>query len=150
LPAALLFLIPIVLILSQAGTLAHRNFCAEERHSGKFKIRMSKASENTRPIQAADWERIASTQKFRSLLREKRRFVVPATCFFVIYYFALPVLVGYFPELMSRPVLGPVNLAYLFALSQFLMAWILAWLYVRAAERFDKHANELKIDGERG
>jgi uncharacterized membrane protein (DUF485 family) len=111
---------------------------------------MSKAPEHTRPLQAADWERIASTTKFRLLLREKRRFVVPATFFFIIYYFALPVLVGYFPEFMSTPVLGPVNLAYLFALSQFLMAWILAWLYVRAAERFDKHANELKLDGERG
>jgi uncharacterized membrane protein (DUF485 family) len=111
---------------------------------------MSKAPDHTRPLQAADWERIASTEKFRLLLREKRRFVVPATFFFVIYYFALPVLVGYFPEFMSTRVLGPVNLAYLFALSQFLMAWILAWLYVRAAERFDKHANELKLDGERG
>jgi len=111
---------------------------------------MSKAPEHTRPLQAADWERIASTEKFRLLLRQKRRFVVPATFFFVIYYFALPVLVGYFPAFMSRRVLGPVNLAYLFALSQFVMAWILAWLYVRAAERFDKHASELKLDGERG
>jgi uncharacterized membrane protein (DUF485 family) len=110
---------------------------------------MSKAPEHTPPLQSADWERIASTQKFRLLLKEKRRFVIPATLFFVIYYFALPVLVGYFPELMSTPVFGPVNLAYLFALSQFLMAWVLAWLYVRAAERFDKHANELKLQGER-
>jgi uncharacterized membrane protein (DUF485 family) len=30
--------------------------------------------------------------------------------------------------------------AYLFALSQFFMAWIIAWLYVRAAGRFDKLA----------
>ena len=44
--------------------------------------------------------------------------------FFVVYYFALPVLVGYAPELMSRPVVGKVNIAYLFALSQFFMAWI--------------------------
>jgi uncharacterized membrane protein (DUF485 family) len=110
---------------------------------------MSKAPEQTPPLQSADWERIASTQKFRLLLREKRRFVIPATFFFVVYYFALPVLVGYFPELMSKPVVGPVNFAYLFALSQFLMAWVLAWLYVRAAERFDKHANELKLQGER-
>ena len=34
---------------------------------------------------------------------------------------------------MKQKVLGPVNIAYLFALSQFLMAWVLAWLYVRAA-----------------
>ena len=53
--------------------------------------------------------------------------------FFIVYYFALPVLVGYARPLMEKRVLGPVNLAYLFALSQFFMAWIIAALYVRAA-----------------
>ena len=31
-----------------------------------------------------------------------------------------------------------VNIAYLFALSQFFMAWVIAALYLRAAARFDK------------
>jgi uncharacterized membrane protein (DUF485 family) len=41
---------------------------------------------------------------------------------------------------MAKTVFGPVNLAYLFALSQFFVAWIIAALYVRAAARFDKMA----------
>ena len=102
-----------------------------------------------RSLQPEDWDRIAVTEKFQRLLREKRRFVIPATLFFIVYYFALPVLVGYFPTLMSRRVLGPLNIAYVFALSQFVMAWTIAWLYVRAAERFDKLALQLKNDGER-
>lgn len=77
------------------------------------------------------------------LLSAKRRFLVPATLFFLAYYFALPVLVGYAPELMATKVWGNVNLAYLFALSQFGMAWGLAWLYVRRARRFDALAEEL-------
>ena len=36
-----------------------------------------------------------------------------------------------------------MNLAYLFALSQFFMAWIIAALYVRAAAKFDKMAREV-------
>jgi len=71
-------------------------------------------------------------------VRAKLRFIIPATLFFVIYYFALPVLVGYAPALMSKRVIGVVNIAYLFALSQFFMAWIIAGLYLRAAARFDK------------
>ena len=43
---------------------------------------MPKSNEGTSPLQAADWERIAGTQKFRLLLREKRRFVIPASIFF--------------------------------------------------------------------
>ncbi|MGI8481072.1 MAG: DUF485 domain-containing protein [Chthoniobacterales bacterium] len=50
---------------------------------------------------------------------------------------------------MERQVLGPVNLAYLFALSQFFMAWIIAALYVRAAARFDRMADEVLEQGER-
>jgi uncharacterized membrane protein (DUF485 family) len=89
------------------------------------------------------YERIARMPEYQALARAKRRFIVPATIFFVVYYFALPVLVGYAPALMARPVLGPVNIAYLFALSQFFMAWILAALYVRAAQRFDRMAREI-------
>ena len=84
------------------------------------------------------WERVSQTDDFKDLMAAKARFVVPATVFFVVYYFALPVLVGYAPEFMSRPVIGVLNWAYLFALSQFFVAWFIAFLYVRAAARFDE------------
>ena len=90
-----------------------------------------------------NWDAIAASARFRELLRAKRRFVLPAMIFFVVYYFALPVLVGYARPLMERRVIGALNVAYLFALSQFAMAWIIAWLYVRAAARFDRTAREI-------
>ena len=91
----------------------------------------------------SDWDRVAAHSEFKDLMVAKARFVVPATMFFVVYYFALPVLVGYAPELMAKPVWGPVNIAYLFALSQFFMAWGVAWLYMRAADRFDAMAKNV-------
>jgi uncharacterized membrane protein (DUF485 family) len=94
-----------------------------------------------------DWGRLAATAEFKSLLKAKARFVVPATIFFIAYYFSLPLLVGYWPELMARKVFGVVNVAYLFALSQFLMAWLLAWAYVRAAARFDRMARDVVEKG---
>ena len=90
-----------------------------------------------------DWEGLAASGKFRALLKAKRRFIVPAMIFFIVYYFALPVLIGYARPFMEKRVFGPVNLAYLFALSQFFMAWIIAALYVRAAARFDKMAADV-------
>ncbi|MBM3264374.1 MAG: DUF485 domain-containing protein [candidate division Zixibacteria bacterium] len=96
-----------------------------------------------------DWKQIEALPAFRNLLAAKRRFILPATVFFVVYYFALPVLVGYAPAFMARKIAGPVNLAYLFALSQFFMAWILAALYLRAAGRFDQMANDIKHTIER-
>lgn len=86
---------------------------------------------------------IAEDSEFKALLVAKAKFVVPATIFFVVYYFALPVLVGWFPELMSREVWGAVNWAYLFALSQFFMAWIIAFLYVAAAAGWDRRVTSI-------
>ena len=91
-------------------------------------------------MSAKEWDRLERDPEFRDLVRRKRHFIVPATIFFIIYYFALPVLVGYFPELMDRPGFAGMNLAYLFALSQFFMAWLVMWLYVRRARDFDSIA----------
>ena len=86
---------------------------------------------------SAEWATLERDPDFRELVRAKRRFIIPATLFFLTYYFALPVLVGYWPELMGRPVIGRINIAYLFALSQFLMAWALMVAYIRRARVFD-------------
>ncbi len=94
----------------------------------------------------ADWAGIAGSLKFKELLRAKRRFIIPATVFFLVYYFALPYLVGYHPELMERKVWQEVNWAYLFALSQFFMAWGLAAIYVVVAAGWDRKAREI-IEG---
>lgn len=91
----------------------------------------------------APWDKIAADPEFTGLLSRKARFIIKATVFFVIYYFALLVMVGWFPELMKRKVLGEVNWAYLFALSQFFMAWVLAFIYVGAATGWDKTAADL-------
>jgi uncharacterized membrane protein (DUF485 family) len=93
--------------------------------------------------QLADWDKVAAMEEFRALLKAKLKFIAPATVFFIVYYFALPLSVGYAREFMEKQVFGIVNLAYLFALSQFFMAWIVAALYVRAAGRFDKMAADI-------
>jgi len=96
-----------------------------------------------------NWDAIAESREFQDLMATKKIFVVPAFIFFVVYYFALPVLVGYAPQFMSTKVIG-VNLAYLFALSQFFVAWIIAALYVRAANDFDRLAKDILERAENG
>jgi uncharacterized membrane protein (DUF485 family) len=97
-----------------------------------------------------NWGRVAASEGFRRLVKEKKKFIIPASVFFIVYFFALPVLVGYAPELMKRRVIGSVNLAYLFALSQFFMAWVVALLYVRAASKHDRMARQIVSDLEKG
>ena len=102
------------------------------------------------PPSQSTWDRIAGSKEFQHLMATKKMFIVPAFIFFVVYYFALPVLVGYAPKFMDTKVIGQVNLAYLFALSQFFVAWIIAALYVRAANNFDKLAKDILDKAESG
>jgi uncharacterized membrane protein (DUF485 family) len=90
----------------------------------------------------ADWDAIAAHADFKKLLADRAAFILPATIFFLIYYFALPVLVGWWPDLMKTKI-GGANLAYLFALSQFFMAWIVAGFYVVRAAGWDREAADL-------
>jgi len=96
-----------------------------------------------------DWQTIENGSDFRELVREKRNFIIPATIFFLIYYFGFLVLVGYFPSVVEVNVIGNINFAYLIALSEFVMAWIIVYLYVRRARLFDKLANAIltKVKG---
>ncbi len=99
---------------------------------------------------SANWNQIAHDYHYRQLIEKKILFIVPVCVFFVAYYFALPILVGFYPEMMTQPIWGKVNAAYLFALSQFFMAWGLAGLYVYAANRFDIRVEKILDNQRRG
>jgi uncharacterized membrane protein (DUF485 family) len=100
--------------------------------------------ENNSPPQITSaWDRIAASQEFQHLVAKKRQFIFPVFAFFFVYYFLLPILVGYAPKLMSTPVIGAFTLAYAFAMSQFLVGWLIAWLYLRASKKFDRLAKEI-------
>ena len=97
------------------------------------------ASENS-----VNWAAIDADPRFQELHRRKRRFLWKLMAFSVLYYFLLPIGAAYCPRLFKAQVWGPVNFGILFALSEFLVAWVIAYLYCReASARFDPMANEL-------
>jgi uncharacterized membrane protein (DUF485 family) len=90
-------------------------------------------------------EAVGKDPEMIELERRHRRFVWPATAFFLIYYMALNVLAGTAPDLMGTKVFGEFTFGYLFALSQFVMAFLVAWVYSRwAARRIDPLAADLR------
>jgi uncharacterized membrane protein (DUF485 family) len=102
------------------------------------------------PIPTSKWDALAASPEFRRLITAKRNFIIPAVVFFLVYYFALPLGNGLAPSLMNTKIIGNINLAYLFALSEFVMAWILAYVYIRRANRvFDQLAAAVRRLAER-
>lgn len=99
----------------------------------------------TKPMGTAiDWVAIEAHPRFQELHRRKSRFLWGLMAFSVVYYFLLPVGAAYWPELFRQQVWGPVNVGLLFALSEFIVAWLVAFIYSRHASRhFDAMAAEL-------
>ncbi|AWI31392.1 DUF485 domain-containing protein [Streptomyces tirandamycinicus] len=86
--------------------------------------------------------RSAAFQEVRS---RYRRFVVPATTAFFIWYVAYVITATAAPALMARPVIGAVNVAMVAGLGQFLSTFLLTWAYARHARlRRDRAALDLR------
>ena len=85
------------------------------------------------PTPAVDWTRIESTPVFRELQARRRRFVVPATVFFLLWYFGFIVLAGYAEDFMGESVHEGLTVGYCLALTQFLMVAVLGLAYLRYA-----------------
>jgi uncharacterized membrane protein (DUF485 family) len=83
-----------------------------------------------------DWEAAERSPEFRELIRRKKAFVVPATIFFLAWYFGFILLAGYAPDFMGEEFLTDgLTVGYVLALTQFIMTWGLGWLYLRKADR---------------
>ena len=83
-----------------------------------------------------DWQAVERSPEFRELIKRKRAFVVPATIFFLAWYFGFIILAGYAPDFMGREfITDGLTVGYALALTQFIMTWVLGWLYLRKADR---------------
>jgi uncharacterized membrane protein (DUF485 family) len=82
-----------------------------------------------------DWRAAEQTPEFQRLVHERRRFVVPATVFYLAWYLGFVALCGYAPDFMGERVYQGLTVGYCLALSQFVMVGLLAWLYLRRAQR---------------
>jgi uncharacterized membrane protein (DUF485 family) len=96
-----------------------------------------------------EWIRVERTSAFKDLARRKKAFIIPATIFFLVFYFGLPVLAG-FTTVLNGEVIGSITWAYLYAFAQFAMTWILMHLYVSRANRWDGLADRARHEATEG
>ncbi|MGM9987052.1 MAG: DUF485 domain-containing protein [Bacillaceae bacterium] len=88
------------------------------------------------------YSEIANSPKFKALLKEKKKFIVPMTVFFFAFYFALPILTSY-SKVLNTKVAGDITWAWVFAFGQFIMTWALCMIYASKAKKFDKMIDDI-------
>ncbi len=94
------------------------------------------------PTDDAAYTDIVQSTTFQSLLREKKKFIIPLTIFFLCFYFALPLLSSY-TDILNRPFIGSITWAWAFAFMQFIMTWGLCMLYSKKAAKFDELSDRI-------
>jgi uncharacterized membrane protein (DUF485 family) len=96
-----------------------------------------------------DWNAVIADPRFQVLHRKKQGFLAGLMIFSVVFYFLLPIGAAYFQDLFRIKVWGVVNVGLLFALTQFVVAWLVAFYYSRrAGSEFDRLAREIAADYE--
>jgi uncharacterized membrane protein (DUF485 family) len=99
------------------------------------------------PDSAGIYREVQAGPQFRQVRSGYRRFVLPATLAFVSWYLAYVVASVAAPDLMDRPVVGPLNVAWVLGLAQFATTFLTAWLYARnARDHRDRAALGLRWD----
>lgn len=93
-----------------------------------------------------NWSAIDADPRFQELHARKSRFLWGLMAFSVVYYFLLPIGAAYFTDLYRVKVWGVINFGIVFALSQFIVAWGIAWFYARKASEFDAMADVIARD----
>jgi uncharacterized membrane protein (DUF485 family) len=85
-----------------------------------------------RPI---DWERAERSPEFQELIAAKRRFVIPATVFFLAWYLGFILLAGYASDFMGESVYEGLTVGYCLALTQFVMVFSLGIWYLKKSDK---------------
>jgi uncharacterized membrane protein (DUF485 family) len=83
---------------------------------------------------AIDWDAAVQEPTFVELQRSRRRFIVPATTFGLAWMLAWVILIAYAPDFMGESIYEGLTVAYLTGFSQYVVVWVLAWMYLRRAK----------------
>ncbi|MEH7385157.1 DUF485 domain-containing protein [Bacillus sp. JJ1521] len=89
-----------------------------------------------------DYVKVKSSPQFKQFLSRKNKFILPMTVFFMVFYFLLPIFTSY-TTFLNTSVIGDISWTWIFAVSQFVMVWVLSTIYVKKAGSFDKEAEQI-------
>ena len=64
--------------------------------------------EGNRDHRHEEWVRVERAPAFKELMKQRKAFVIPATIFFLLFYFTLVVLAR-FTNILSAKAFGPVT-----------------------------------------
>lgn len=89
-----------------------------------------------------DYGKIAKSDVFVKMCREKKKFTIYYTLFYLLYSLILPYL-AISTNLLNGKVIGELSWAWIYGISMIPMAFIVSSIYLKKADYFDKEAKSI-------
>ena len=90
---------------------------------------------------------VQQSEEFGQLRRNFRGFAIPTTIAFLVWYLVYVLLSTYAEGFMSIHLFGNLTLGILLGFSQFLMTFLITWLYIRHANKnLDPISTKIRIE----
>jgi uncharacterized membrane protein (DUF485 family) len=96
---------------------------------------------------AHDWRAIERSRDFQELVQTRRRFLVPATIVFLVGAIGYLLLAAFAPGVMGWQVVDGLPFAWLAAISQVLLTWVLTFAYLRKADSDFEPLEQRVVEG---
>ena len=93
----------------------------------------------TEQVQTIDYERIASSQDFKQLISDKKKFIASYTIFYLGYALLLPFLAFYI-DILNHRVIGDITWAWIYGVSVTAVSLWICRAYIKKAAQFDEKA----------
>jgi uncharacterized membrane protein (DUF485 family) len=93
-----------------------------------------------------DWEAVLASEHFRQLARRRRNTVVVLGVLAALYYFSIPALIAWAPEVFRIRLAAGINLGTVFAVSQYPFGGVIAYVFMRRTAAIDRAAAGIADD----
>jgi uncharacterized membrane protein (DUF485 family) len=87
-----------------------------------------------------DWEAVLASERFRQLARRRRNTIVVLGVLAALYYFSIPALIAWAPEVFRIRLAAGINLGTAFAVSQYPFGGLIVYVFMRRTAAIDRAA----------
>ncbi|MEC1347947.1 DUF485 domain-containing protein [Bacillus haynesii] len=92
-------------------------------------------------------QRSLLTEDYKTLMRARMRFNISVALFALAFALLLPLL-AFYTDVLTIQVFGAISLGWVFFFGQFVLTWLICFMYIRKARRFDSMAEAIRSRGE--
>ncbi|PYE17292.1 DUF485 domain-containing protein [Paraburkholderia silvatlantica] len=90
-----------------------------------------------------DWNAVLASTRFKQVARRRRNTIVVLGVLSALYYFSIPALIAWGPDVFRIRLAAGINLGTVFAVSQYPFGGLIAYVFMRRSAAIDRAAESL-------